>query len=245
MEDYKKKLKEARLKAGKLMTEKQIKACNGIIHTAAAACAAAGGIPIPVADAIPISAAQITMIVSLGKTFGVKINDSAAKAIVGAAAASFVGRNLVKLIPIVGWGIAAGVAAGITEAIGWGAAVDFAKQYRNEYEKNKPSDASAPGQEPDDIDDDTEPIDPKYILNPPVFLFVGTVVSPFSPLSLTEKPDESSEVICSIPDRTYLNIYETDSDGWFMTVFEEKRGYVPAKMIHEIQGLNPDELPAN
>lgn len=137
MEDYKKKLKEARLEAGKLMTEKQIKACNGIIHTAATACAAAGFIPIPVADAIPISAAQITMIISLGKTFGVNIAEGAAKSIISAAAATLIGRTAVKLIPVVGWVASGVIAAGITEAIGWIAAVDFAKQYRNEYRLQK------------------------------------------------------------------------------------------------------------
>lgn len=137
MEDYRKKIKEARLEAGKLMTHKQLTACNAIIHTASVACAAAGAIPIPVADAIPISAAQITMVVSLGKTFGIKITEGAAKAAISAAAACFVGRNLVKFIPVAGWVVSAGVAAGVTEAIGWGIAVDFAKQYRSDYDKLK------------------------------------------------------------------------------------------------------------
>ena len=120
MEDYKKKLKEARLEAGKLMTEKQIAACNGIIHTASVACAAAGFIPIPVADAIPISAAQVIMIVSLGKTFDIEMTESAAKSIISAAA-TLIGRtvasSLLKFIPGAGWVASAAIAAGITEAI--------------------------------------------------------------------------------------------------------------------------------
>ncbi len=51
--------KRAAAEAKKLMTSKQFLKCGIIIHTASAAVAAAGMIPIPVADAVPISAAQI------------------------------------------------------------------------------------------------------------------------------------------------------------------------------------------
>ncbi len=94
-------------------------------------------IPISFADAIPISVAQITMVLALGKVFGQKITESAAKGAIGAAASTFIGRNLIKLIPIVGWGVSAAVAAGITEAIGWTIAVDLADKSRREYERRK------------------------------------------------------------------------------------------------------------
>lgn len=135
--DYKKIIKDKRLEAGKLMTDSQVAACNGIIHTASIASGAAGAIPIPVADAIPISGAQVAMIISLGKVFDQKIEESVAKSLIAAAATTFAGRNLVKLIPIVGWGISAAVAAGVTEAIGWIAAVDMAKTFRKEWEKQR------------------------------------------------------------------------------------------------------------
>lgn len=51
--------KRAAAEAKKLMTSKQFLKCSIIIHTESAAAAAAGMIPIPVADAVPISAAQI------------------------------------------------------------------------------------------------------------------------------------------------------------------------------------------
>ena len=111
--------------------------CNVAIHTAAVASGAAGFIPIPVADAVPISAAQVTMVIALGKIFGQTLSDGAAKGLIGAAASTFVGRNLVKLIPIVGWGVSAAVAAGVTEAIGWICATDFAKQARTEWNRQK------------------------------------------------------------------------------------------------------------
>ena len=42
------------------------KKCQVAIHSATAAAAAAGAIPIPMSDAIPITAAQIGMVVALG-----------------------------------------------------------------------------------------------------------------------------------------------------------------------------------
>lgn len=135
--DYKKIIKDKQMEAGQLMTESQMSACHGIIHTASIASGAAGVIPIPVADAIPISAAQVVMVVSLGKVFDQKIEDAAAKSLITAAASTFIGRNLVKMIPIIGWGISAAVAAGTTEAIGWIVATDMARTFRKEWEKQK------------------------------------------------------------------------------------------------------------
>lgn len=125
--NYKSTAKQKRKEAKKVMTKDQLKKCHAIIHTASAASGAAGAIPIPVADALPISGFQITMVLSLGAVFEQKVGESTAKGLIASAASTFVGRNLVKLIPVVGWGISAAVAAGVTEAIGWCIAVDFAK----------------------------------------------------------------------------------------------------------------------
>lgn len=163
--DYKKAIRDKRLEAGKLMTKKQISQCNAAIHTASVAAGASGAIPIPIADAIPISAAQVTMVVVIGKIFDQEITSSAAKAAIAAAASTFVGRNLIKLIPIAGWIVSAGVAAGVTEAIGWTIAVDMAKNYRQEYERKKNAeDAAAAWAEAesfkqtqdDDLDDEAD-----------------------------------------------------------------------------------------
>ena len=141
--DYKTVLKNKRLEAGKLMTEDQIIKCNAAIHTATVAAGASGIIPIPVADAIPMSAAQVLMIIGLGKIFDQKVSESAAKGLLGAAASTFVGRELFKFIPVVGWITSAGIAAGVTEAVGWTVAVDFAKSYRQEYERKKNAEDAA------------------------------------------------------------------------------------------------------
>ena len=127
-EDYKKVLSEKKQEADDLMTSEQKNACSVAIHTASVAAGAAGAIPIPVADALPISGAQITMAIALGKIFDQQLSETAAKALIGAAGSTLVGRSLVKLIPVAGWIASAGVAAGVTEAIGWSLAVDFARK---------------------------------------------------------------------------------------------------------------------
>lgn len=133
MADYKRVIKDKKIEAGNIMNDSQMVKCSGIIHSASVASGVAGAVPISIADAIPISAAQVTMVIALGKVFGQKIEEAGAKSMIAAAASTFVGRQLVKLIPFVGWGISAVVAAGITEAIGWTVALDFAKSYREEY----------------------------------------------------------------------------------------------------------------
>lgn len=105
------------------------KNCHAIIHSASAAAAAAGAIPLPVADAIPISAAQITMIIALGKNFGLTIGRSTAESIAGVGLAVHVGRfifaNGMKILPGIGSIVGATTAAAITEALGWLVADDF------------------------------------------------------------------------------------------------------------------------
>lgn len=133
MKDYKKIIENKRLEAGKLMTEDQIFKCNVAIHTASVASGISGAIPIPIADALPISAAQISMVIALGNTFNQEISDIAARSLIGTAASTFVGRNLAKLIPGIGWVVSAAVASGVTEAIGWTIAVDMAKNFRKEW----------------------------------------------------------------------------------------------------------------
>ena len=132
--EYKDTTNKMKAEASRIMNTSQLNKCNAAIHTAAAASWAAGVIPVPVADALPISAAQIAMVVALGKIFNQKVTEAAAKGLIGAAASTFVGRSIVKLIPIVGWGISAAVAAGVTEAIGWTIAVDFAKKAKLEWD---------------------------------------------------------------------------------------------------------------
>ena len=125
------------------MTEDQNSKCHVIIHTATASASAiaAGLAQIPGSDTIPITAIQITMIISLGGVFGRDIARSAAESILAGAAASIGGRTvsqfLVGWIPGLGNAINAATAAAITEGIGWFVANQFAEEAEKQAEKAK------------------------------------------------------------------------------------------------------------
>lgn len=134
--DYKQLAANKKKEAHGFMTAQQYKQCQIAIHTASVASAAAGAIPVPIADAVPITAAQVAMALRLGTIFNIQVTKTAAEGLVSAAAATLLGRTLFKLIPIVGWGVSAAVAAGVTEAIGWMIAVDFAKSSKEPVQSN-------------------------------------------------------------------------------------------------------------
>ena len=113
------------------MTSREKALCNGIIHSASLS---AGGIgaglaQVPGSDSLLITPIQLTMAISLGKVFGLNLDQSAAKAAVSSAVATTVGRTvsqvLIGWIPGVGNIVNAATAATITEAIGWIMANEF------------------------------------------------------------------------------------------------------------------------
>lgn len=120
------------------------KKCHLAIHSATTAAAAAGAIPIPMSDAIPITAAQIAMIVQLGKVFGITLSQSAAKSVMNVGIAQSAGRavaaGLIKAIPgagtLIGGVISATTAAALTEALGWLVADDFYRMANGEEPEN-------------------------------------------------------------------------------------------------------------
>ncbi|MBU5479679.1 DUF697 domain-containing protein [Blautia sp. MSJ-19] len=121
-------------KAHKVNMPKEIeKKCHVAIHTATTAAAAAGTFPIPMSDAVPITIAQVAMVVSLGKAFDVSLSESVAKSIINVTIAQQAGRsifsNVLKAIPGAGTvigGIVGGLTAAVlTEALGWIVADDF------------------------------------------------------------------------------------------------------------------------
>ena len=121
------------------MTNDQKIKCNAIIHTASAAAAAvgAGMAQVPGSDNALLTPIQLTMTISLGKVFDIELTETTAKAAIASVAARTIGRTLTQFL--VGWipgfgnAINATTAAGLTEAMGWTLAEDFAKQ----YERNK------------------------------------------------------------------------------------------------------------
>lgn len=116
------------------MTGREAGLCNGIIHAASVATGAVGAglAQIPTSDNLIITPIQLTMAVSLGKVFGITLDQSAAKAAIASASAAMVGRTaaqvIVGWIPCVGNIVNAAVAVSITEAIGWIMAKEFEKQ---------------------------------------------------------------------------------------------------------------------
>lgn len=122
------------------MPEDLKKKCHAAIHTATVAAAAGGAVPIPMADTIPISTAQIAMVVALGKVFDVTISQSVAKSMTGILVGRQVGRTVVstalKSIPgigtLAGGAISSATAAFITETMGWMIADDFYRMSQGE-----------------------------------------------------------------------------------------------------------------
>lgn len=120
------------------------KKCHIAIHSATLAAAAAGGIPIPMSDAIPITAAQIGMVVALGKIFDVTLSEAAAKSVVGVALTQQAGRaifaNILKAVPgagqVAGIVVGAATAASLTEALGWIVADDFFRMSNGDDPEN-------------------------------------------------------------------------------------------------------------
>lgn len=120
------------------------KKCHMAIHTATVAATAAGAIPIPMSDAVPITAAQISMIVALGKIFDITLSEAAAKSIMGVGLTQQAGRavasNILKAIPgvgiVMGGIVGASTAATLTEVLGWVVADDFYRMSQGEDPEN-------------------------------------------------------------------------------------------------------------
>ena len=120
------------------------KKCHVAIHSATVAAAAAGAIPITMSDAVPITAAQIGMIIALGKAFDITLSQAAAKSIASVALTQQAGRavasGILKAIPgvgtIIGGMVGASTAAGLTEALGWIVADDFYRMSQGKDPEN-------------------------------------------------------------------------------------------------------------
>ena len=111
------------------MTDDEKKKCHAIIHTATVLAGLSSLIPIRCADAVPITGAQILMIIALGKVFEVNISKSIATAVTSGFAAIMAGRtavsSILKFVPFLGQVANVSIAGGITEALGWATAYSF------------------------------------------------------------------------------------------------------------------------
>ena len=94
-----------------------------IVNLSSVAAGGVGVIPIPFADAIPISGIQLNMIYQINEKFGVELDAKTVITGLGSViGASMVGRtvasNLLKFVPILGSAAGIGTAAAITKAMG-------------------------------------------------------------------------------------------------------------------------------
>ncbi len=146
------------------LSEDTKKQCMTIIHGASVACGGIGtGLAqVPLADNVAITPIQVGMIIALGKVFGLSITKSAARGIISGAGAALIGRGVSQVlwgwIPFVGNAINTATAAGLTEAIGWMAVDQFARESANESStikmaSNPTNSTDSPNEQVPDDDD--------------------------------------------------------------------------------------------
>lgn len=117
--------------------------CHAIIHAAAVA---AGGIgattaQIPGGDIVPITAIQITMVISLGQVFDKELSREQARDILTTLGMGAVGkavaRQIAGLIPIFGNIIKSGTAFSLTETLGWDTVRKFEEEEKEKQRSEK------------------------------------------------------------------------------------------------------------
>lgn len=111
----------------------QKKVANEVVTGFTVVCGGIAAIPIPIADTIPLTAAQVLMVTTIGSLAGRAMNRQTAVEFISAmglnVGAGFalrqLARSLVKLIPVAGSVVSAGVAAAGTWALGQAAILYF------------------------------------------------------------------------------------------------------------------------
>ncbi len=107
-----------------------------------------------------------------------------------------------------------------------------------------PAAATALASESTDIAQDTTRVEYTTIVSMPPLpsgrLFGGYVTASVTAALLSDM-DENAGIIAHIPAGTQLDIYESGKDGWYMTVYMEKQGYVRASDIDEIPAYDMDD----
>lgn len=54
------------------------------------------------------------------------------------------------------------------------------------------------------------------------------------------KPDANSDALIVIPEGTQIGVSESDVNGWFITEFKDKIGYIPVNSVKEIAPVSPE-----
>lgn len=100
------------------------KRCAVIINGASAAAGTAAAVSvIPGSDYVSIAPVQVAMVVALADEFGIHYTESAVRSTLYAALGGIAGRAgaslLLRWLPLYGNVVRAGVAASVTQALGW------------------------------------------------------------------------------------------------------------------------------
>ena len=133
IDKYWEKLNEQKDQAERLMNERQFSKCKTIIRSSTFSNGVVVLSRVPFLDTITITTTQITMVLRLGKVFDINVTEVHAKELIIQLATTYLGRNFLKSIPIIGSMSSAIVAAYITEVIGWTAAVKFFKVAKEKW----------------------------------------------------------------------------------------------------------------
>lgn len=119
-------VKRAFVNAQGVNLELKMAAGRKVYAAASAGAAGIGAVPIPIPDAVPLTALQATMMARIAVVMGVDLNHETVefllKRILGVGAMGVIGRQaasmLLKFVPGLGSAINAGVAAALTAALG-------------------------------------------------------------------------------------------------------------------------------
>lgn len=82
--------------------------------------------------------------------------------------------------------------------------------------------------------DSVSPANDTIEADPADYLFGGYVATQSGPLNMRSKPDTNSSIIVQIPNDTQLDIYKCDTQGWYLTAYDGKYGYVSADYISSV-----------
>ncbi len=114
---------------GAALPEYRWKLSQGVIGRAASTAAAIAVTPLPLADFIPLIVVQSAMVMSIARIYAYKITLRRARELIATFGMGLLARSLfyelAKLGGPPGWLVAAGVAAGTTVAMGYGASIWF------------------------------------------------------------------------------------------------------------------------
>lgn len=116
------------------MTTEQREKCKVTIHSHATIMSAANLVPIPAVGIAADMTGMVTMTMALGAIFGISVTAESAK---NAALAAFkrqlakqAGKQIIKIIPVAGWLISAGMTFALVESVGWEMAARFYRESR-------------------------------------------------------------------------------------------------------------------